>query len=39
MGGDSIMWLVIIVTILICDGLAVYVYRKRNSLYGHRQSL
>ncbi|MEK5080268.1 hypothetical protein MKX73_15165 [Solibacillus sp. FSL W7-1436] len=29
MGGDSIMWLVIIVTILICDGLAVYVYRKK----------
>ena len=27
MGGDSIVWLVIILSILICDGIAVYLYR------------
>ncbi|WP_339176322.1 hypothetical protein MKY51_07735 [Solibacillus sp. FSL R5-0691] len=30
MGGDAIVWLVILLSILICDGLAVYLYRKRN---------
>lgn len=29
MGGDSIVWLVIILSILICDGIAVYLYRKK----------
>ena len=29
MGGDSIVWLVIILSILICDGIAVYFYRKK----------
>ena len=29
MDGDSIVWLVIILSILICDGMAVYFYRKK----------
>ena len=29
MGGDSIVWLVIILSLLICDGIAVYLYRKK----------
>lgn len=29
MAGDSIVWLVIILSILICDGIAVYLYRKK----------
>ena len=29
MDGDSIVWLVIILSLLICDGIAVYLYRKK----------
>lgn len=29
MSGDSIVWLIIILSILICDGIAVYLYRKK----------
>lgn len=39
MSGDSIVWLIIILSILICDGIAVYLYRKKDSLYGFRQLL
>lgn len=29
MSGDSIVWLIIILSILICDGIALYLYRKK----------
>lgn len=39
MNGDEIVWLVILLTIIIGDGLALYLYKKRKSLYGFLQSL
>ena len=29
MNGDAIVWMIIILSIVICDGLAVYLYKKR----------
>lgn len=35
MDGDSIVWLIIILSIVICDGIAVYLYhKKRIPLWG-----
>ncbi len=29
MNGDSIVWIVLLLSLVICDGLAVYLYQKR----------
>ncbi len=29
MNGDAIVWMILILSIVICDGLAIYLYRKR----------
>lgn len=31
MNGDAIVWMVILVSIVICDGLALYLYQKRKT--------
>lgn len=34
MNGDEIVWLVILLTIIIGDGLALYLYKKENPFMG-----